>query len=1083
MAFDIYPATGAPISIGASTTTPVAITTERRSGETPPTMYIRVATQNNGTTPTFALQVTGGPISDPLTTSSTIPVSSAASTDVGDALLDDPVNGVYRIRVFLNTPAASAWTLHITNTDVAKAHTFTFVVADSDAGSQQAWHDAGTVPGYDLLQNEQEIHLLKISNNGTGALTTMGVALTGADAGSFTVGSLSGISVPPGGFTNVQITLQSATAKTFADTTATVTSNDPSPAQTVPGHNSQATIPAKIEKLEVALMLDASGSMGFGPDGQSVFATDVTATRWSRLTTGVNLMLDTLANHAPGGGTVGIGIYPNITTYPPDPNTPLGGGVQFPVASPSAATIFSPAPIAADMSAAKATVVAHFPRENGGATPIGAGIENAIGADEGSFGMFGADPSNSRRWMLLMSDGNQNSGVDPSNFYDVPPGGGTNTFLNKKVNVGTIGYGNLGGTVVFACNEDLLKKIASQNGGGDGSNRYVFAQADNTGGLTQKMLKTLLFNGLSDLENPVDPRGVLTTDAPTVTRSFSVTPYDGKVSVIVDWVTFNKNRLNVEIRTPICESIEQPGDGYVVNFDGRYRMFTFGSDFLRNAADPSNPRYGTWRVIITLPTEVIEQPTLTARPPLALAAGGGGAVAQPRWEEAEDSEDYGYQIIVSSGLKLRLSLNQPTFSAGDTIQVTAALLLQGAGLPHAAVTLSLVSPASSAINWLARTPVTAAAFAAAAQAQAANPDIDSLGIKRVALFGQGLTFSPDATPAAIKMVDDDDDGQYVASIPNTTVPGTYELLVTASGVFPDGTHFQRERSVTVHVTPRATAANSVFHIDYSQIAIAGVTTARATATVRPLDPFGNPILIDPAFDPSIVFTHTGGTFADPIIDNHDGSYTRVLTYPPGQSPAVGVTIDGDPVIDQTPVVAVGNLTWVDKVFQFHLGKEATHGANMHRDPNACLGNFTLQPTPDFVSLGGGGSITVGVAGHFIVANGFNDDFTVFVHLDAPPRPYIVYAVASDSDKHWTEVGRSTGVTQSFGLRKCGFRVARAILILDASNRVTNPDGTPSNSPGVSIMGVGIKRVVNGEPDCDNRTSGCVTRIGGRYFRP
>jgi hypothetical protein len=1082
MAFDIYPTPATqppqvpPISIAKNSSTTITPIVERRSGETPNKMYIRVATQSNPSPPTFQLQVTGGPASATLTTlggGGTTAISSGGNPDIADAFITMEAFNVQLITILMNTATPTTWSLIITNPDLLNPHTFTFVVASSDAEASQAWLDAGTVAEFDALTGESVTAQLRVFNKGTGVLSGIAAAATGADAGSFTITVPAAATANPDNGVNVAVSVSSATAKTFAPTTVTFTSNDPSPPQTVAGHNSQAILTAKIDKLELAFVLDASGSMAFDPNGDSVFKVDKNATRWSRLLTGVNLALDTLGNHAANGGSFAVGIYPDITPYPPDPNTAFGG--TFPVASPSANAVAPTSLITpANVATAKSAIAAHFPREHGGATPIGAGIATAIGANDSSFGLFTppAGAVNSRRWALIMSDGNQNSSPpDPEDFYDGKPAG----FQAKSINVATIGYGNTD-AAIFPCNTVLLNQIAAQNGGG--VSRYLFAQADATGALTQTFLKSLLFKGLTDLEFVADPRGVLTTDRPEVTRSIAVTPFDKKISFIVDWVTFDQNRLEVEIRTPTCDIITGPGAGYVVNFDARYRMFTFDSDFLRNAEDPTRPRYGTWTLIIRLASPVV----ITLE---AVKGAQRAATVRPadETEGSQDSEDYGYQILVSSGLRLAVDHNQSTYAAGDTIEITASLLLEGLGVPNAAVTLSRVSPGTGALNWLASTPVTAGEFAQAAAAQAGEPDIDSLGIKKFALFGKGQRFRPFDNTAVIKMADGDGDGRYVASVTNTAVPGTYQFLVTAVGDLPDGTHFRRERNLTVEVVARPTVSATVFHIDYAQvIQPTGGTQVRATPTVRPLDPFGNVVLIDPAFDPSILFTNTGGTFAGPIVDNHDGSYARTLLYPPGQSPSIGVTVNGDPVVDQTPVVAIGHLTWIDKVFAFHAGTEATPGANQHKDPAACLGDLTLKPNPGFVSLGGHGSITVGVSGYFIVATGFSDDFTVFVHLDSPPRPYIVYAIAGDRDNAWTEVGRSSGVTQSFGLRRCGFRSARALLIVDASNRLGNADGTPSSSPGVSILGVGIKRVDRGDHDCDNKTNTCVGRIGGKHHR-
>src|SRR5262249_33429028 len=118
----------------------------------------------------------------------------------------------------------------------------------------------------------------------------------------------------------------------------------------------------------------------------------------------------------------------------------------------------------------------------------------------------------------------------------------------------------------------------------------------------------------------------------------------------------------------------------------------------------------------------------------------------------------------------------------------------------------------------------------------------------------------------------------------------------------------------------------------------------ANMTVRPQDKFGNAVIIDPRFDSSVAFAATGARFEGPIVDNHDGSYSRALIYPTGQVHAITVTVSGEPVVKGVPLVNLSDLKFVDRVLGFKLGHEAGPGANKHRDPKACLGDFTAEET-------------------------------------------------------------------------------------------------------------------------------------------
>jgi len=1039
MAFDVYPQPPTtPLSIAPG---PLGVTTslvqERRSAETNPTMYIRVAIIGSAVAPSFLLQAGAG---DPVVVPSTSgiwdqPGGAGNGAYVADSFLTPEANGVYLIRIFLYLTTASSWKLTIVNND-AVARDFTFVVADSNGDTRQPWIDMSTTIAFNALTSESGPLNLRISNKGTGPLTGLGGAPTGPDAASFTFTS-PGTPVNPNGFVDVPVTLQAINTPKIASATLTVTSND-TVAQTTAGHNHQVALSATVGQLEIGFMLDASGSMAFGPNGEHFIGIDNQATRWGKLESGAAAALTMLKNFANGKGNFAVGVYPDITLFfPADPTAPYAG--PFPVPSPSANDLEAPGPInAANIEDAIGKLNGHFPREGGAATPIGAGIAHAIGITAFSFGYFA--PTNldlNRRWLILMTDGNQNSGPDPSEVD-----GGAVGFVAKKIRVMTLGYGNT--TAPFKpVNTTLLKTIANAGYQGSDAN-YRLAQADATPDLTVNFIKGQLFAGLT-LDIIADPSGVLTTANPTVSQQMSVTPYDQKLSFIVAWTTYDAERLQVQVRTPLGELLEDSSPAYTVDINPRFRMLTFDRDFLRNAADPTKPRYGTWTLIIRLNSDIIEPPGVAA---------------------TEDSEPYDYQVLVDSRLQLRTQLDRTSYAVGDAVRLSALLTLDGQGIPNAAVTLSRALPGAAHLNWLASSAVTIEEYNRVAIEQKNNPDIDSLGIKKIALGNKGQHFTPVSNSDVVNMVDAEGIGVYVAETSSTSVPGTYPFLVTAIGTLPDGTLFRREQSVNIELAVRPDLASSVFQVTYAQIDQEGQTLTQAIMTVRPLDRFRNVVLIDPRFDPSLLFSTSGGTFQGPIVDNHDGSYSRTLVYPGGQAPTVSVTVGGNNVVPEGPLVDISDLHFVERLISFDLGREATPGANMHHDPIECLHNFTTETDLDFVSLGGGGSLVVGFFDHHVVGQG-DDDITVFVYPDEQPRPYSIEVRHGEEDD-WHEIGQSSGVTQSFSLLNHGVETATAIRILDRSWRLRNQDGTPSASPGVSILGIGAKRLEHDHGHHDDR---------------
>jgi hypothetical protein len=1054
MAFDVYPlAHTAPLNIGAGVSTPTSLSTERRSAELPNNiMYIRVAIIGSAIAPTFTLQAGAG---DPVQVPSAFGIYDQPGNMghyVGDSYLTPEANGVYLIKVLFDAAmtTASNWKLTIKNNDGAPRN-FTFVVASSDGEARQSWIDMNTnltATPFEVLITEAGAFTLRVFNYGTGDLTSLGGTLTGPDAGKFTfVAPVT--PVTPNGLVDVPVKLAAVGSPATLSATLTVASNDPFPqVVATPSHNSIVAISGKVEQLEIAFMLDGSGSMAFSPGGSSIISTLPNNTRWGMLKSAAEAALTALGNHASGKGKFGVGVYPDITPFPAHASDAYGG--PFPVPSPSAAdfgalTDISVANIKAVADSTTGTLEQHFVREWGGATPMGAGIAHSIGPKDGTkpWGYFSSDPtavSTNRRWLILMTDGNQNSGQDPSDFY-----AGAGSFQAKNIQVAAIGYGNpvadAGAAIIAPVNDALLKSIVTAGFNGTVTRYHFVNAADNTD-LTTSFIKTLFLDGLQ-FDTTVDPGGVLTATNPTVSRQISISQYDRKLSFVVAWTTYNAQRLQVQVITPLGEVIEDVGHGYTIDFNPRFRMFTFDQDFLQNVAKPSQPRYGTWTLIITL-NEIILQ-----------------VVEDPA--AAVDSEIYDYQVIVDSRLRLRSQLNQTTYAPGDSINVSALVTLDWLGIPNVSVTLSRVIPGTAHLNWLAGSAVTADEYNQVATAQQKDPDIDSLGIKQLALAAKGVRYTPVVNSDVVNMVDPDGKGIYVAGLANTALPGSYPFMITAVGALPDGTLFRREQPVNIELVVQPDPKFTIFHVDYGIFTQGGQTMTRATMTVRPLDRFGNVVLLDPQFDPSLLFTSTGGVFEGPIVDNHDGSYTRILDYPSGQTVGVGVIVGGVAVVPSVPLVNISGLTFVDKVFTFTLGREATPGANQHRDPNACLGNFTTKTPPVFVSLGGRGSIVVGYSDRHIVGQGGSDDITVFVAPDEQPRPYSVEVTSEDELDEWVEIGRSPGVTQSFGISQGSKkRNALAVRITDRSGRVRNNDGTPSSSPGVSILALGAKRVDEGD---------------------
>jgi hypothetical protein len=1047
MAFDVYPQPQTvPLTVAKGATSPAQTFVERASSNSPPAdMYIRIAIDSGAVAPAPSLSASGG-------TAVLVPLSNNASTvSIFDhsgnyiaaaSMVPDPsgFEGVYLLHVILTT-LGSIWSISVQNTDTVD-HIFTWVVADNIGDSQQPWIDMATIMPFEILIADAATQTLSISNHGTGPLTSIGSALSGAQAASFAVTVPANTSVNPNkSSVGVTVALNAVATPSALTAVLDFTSNDTT-ARKASGHNSEVQLGARVGMLELGFMLDASGSMGLDGPG-----TGTSPSRWSLLVSAASAALDALTNFASGKGNFAVGVYPDILT------PSLG--------VPSANTFQGVMPInAANIQTAK-TAIQNNKNVPEGSTPMGFGIGQAIGPLSAPpwnyFSDNAATNALNYRWLILMTDGNSNfDPPDPSDFYQ---NGGNGTagqgFVPKDIQVIAIGYG-LDGAPVQPVNKALLTTIV-QGGLNPAAQNYDYAQADNGPGIVASFVKKTLDDVLTQ-DSFSDPAGVLTASNPTVTSQAIIGPYDNKISFIVAWSTANAERLDITVTTPLGEVIPPvPGAGCTSNIGDRYRMITFDKTFLDNAT-AGKPRYGVWTLTIRLPTIILESRAAA---------------------EAEDSEVYNYQIVTASRLNLRCRLDKVPYTAGDPVTLSARLSLDSQGITGAAVTVTQTTPGAAVVNWLASTPVSAADYAEAAGAQAKNPDIDSLGIKHFALQQKGITFAPVVRTATGNLTDADGTGTYTVTSSNTSVPGTYGFLVRAVGTLPDGSLFRREQSVTIEVIVRADPASTITQIEY----LPGTGgNLQATVTVWPQDRFGNAILIDPKFDPSILFSTSTGGLTGAIADNHDGSYSQLVTYPAATPPIIGVTVGGVPVVPGIPLEPVADLHFVDKVYSFKAGAAATPGANQHADPTACLGDFTKKATPGFVSLGAGGSLIVGFSGHYARDDEHGHGITVFVHPDQPLRRYNVEGHYGDDDDGWFEIGQSPGVTQSFSLRRHGRPpTARAIRIRDLSGQVRNPDGTPSASPGVSILAVGARRIERGDGDLDDLVLAWLRKLGHEIF--
>jgi len=945
-------------------------------------------------------------------------------------------NDVYPIRIVFNNNfvGVATWEIRIKNSDGVDRE-FTWVVSDTDAGSKHPWIVAPSALDYDtlgeILIGDELTHTVSVANKGTGPLHISDTA--GAVLGN----GFSIVTVPadiePNHCGDIKIkfvapnTIGPQSQNYTINVTGGTTGNDTKSAQ--PGHNNQVNLKATARKLEVVMVLDGSGSMSFTPDGTGTHPPKAFSdSRWGKLEDAAELFLDEIKKFA-GKGNIAIVEFPDISKSPiPDTSARV---VQTKISIPSDPTnlkdaLKEPNPI---------------PKPGIGNTPIGTGIGNAMGTQADSFGEFedGNSVDINNRWIVILSDGAHNRGAagtsdHPTFYYGTAQ---TQTsFRGKKIKVFSVPYGDPL-AVNWKADPKQMHDLADQSDG-------IFADASSPNGLNNdqvlKSFRNAITNSLA-IDPSNDPGGTLTSSKPEARHIISVLPYDHRLFFVVNWDTFDAARVNVSLLTPNCELITPSValDHPDLSYDGhsRYVMYTVEDAYLLNTADPVHPRYGNWTLIIAL--EITDGPIFLARP------------AQ---EDTSDSERYDFEVITQSQLKMRLKFDRPRYYSGDPIRLAAQLTLDGKPIQDANVTWTLDAPGNSLHNFLAGNKVTAAEFEKASN-ELSGADVTALTIKKYALTSKGVLFDFFSNQNTAVMSDPDKIGVYSATLNNTSMTGTYTFRVTALGRTADGIQFSREQQAQVYLDVRPQSDFSLVDIEYSRVIVDGQPKLQALIHTFLRDPFGNVKLIE-ELDPSIDLTATGGEFTGPLINNLDGSYTRTLLYEPNATPAIRLQVDNEEIIPSREITPVAELHYVDQVLEFKIGLEAEEGANQHRDPQIILGDITTRKQGDFVSLGAYGSLTVGFKGKAILAQG-GDDITIFIQPDDDLRSYQV-EVLPVGQKTWVMLGSSAGVTQSFSLSHVGLKRARAIRITDTSGSTNGLDFEALSTPGVSIRGVGAKKV-------------------------
>jgi hypothetical protein len=1018
-------------------------------------MFIRVAVSGGSTTPTLALRASSN---DPLAFVTAVSNQSRAifrvpgdfATYVGDVFLDPQPpspDGTQLLKIGFDAATTETWTLQITNNDGA-ARDFTFVVAIDDANTRQPWLDLRpvTLPGeppetltlsYEALINSASDRAFTITNKGTGSVTIDGFnpALPG-----FATNPALPVTLAPAGSTMFTLTFTAPATPPEPDGELAVTGSLTSTpvdttATTSLGHNKQLGITATVQRLEVVLLLDDSGSMAWDAKGQTV---PKDLSRWKELSDGVTQFLNALAHFEANRGKFGIAC--------------------FPATNPAGFDIVTMTDITADMTEATDKVAAINPA---GGTPMGDGLDHIL-APATSY--FGTDPLSlqaDRRWLILMSDGAHNSGThNPLEFISASAGGTAplgGSLEDKKINMVGVAYGLPGFTDV---NPDLLQKLASGSLNKTAGNLLQVQQAGITAEVLAAALRAPLKAGLTTSgSSSLDPPAVFQIGSGEVFHDALITEFDSKAVFVISWNTPDPRRLRLELQTPNCERITPENAGFgqfarvAFRVTDRSHMYLIDQDFLRGydpgpgggdlqgesgngSSQPVRPRAGTWKFVVSSPPPII----------IEVAGGDEGSISG-----GVDTEHYSYDVLLESRLRLRMTSDRGSYFAGDSITLSAHLTAAGKPVTGASVKVATTTPAQSFNNWLARLVVPADKLEQAQQILAGQ-DATPILVKQLAARLAGFQFDPGQHQITLHLKDPDGIGVYEATFDDTSVPEHYSFYATAVGLTEDGVGFRRESKLDTAVLVRPEPAFTALQIQQLQ---PGVTTVGIT----PRDRFGNILLVDPA-TADFGITVGGGQLQGALTSTLDGSYSQTVSHDPRVAPTIGLSFGGADVITPKPTPALGDLHYVDHVISFEAG--LIKDANTHADPHAALGTVVGKPADTFVALGAGGRLTVAVKHRIILPSRQGADITVIVHPDADLRSYRVEVFVPGFRK-WVTIGESIGVTESFSLEAKHHPFALAIRVTDTSGHFRGTDLRPLAAPGVGIRGVGVLKTTKDLP--------------------
>jgi len=569
----------------------------------------------------------------------------------------------------------------------------------------------------------------------------------------------------------------------------------------------------------VVMLFDTSGSMSWSPDGN--MNVPAAQQRLSLAKEAAYPFMTLLNEHAKTRTNFGISVFPS---HPWNPSVGCNGQTVTPMAQVNEAST---------NTAVNSTTPSLVAEDN---TPLLAGLSTAAG-------MFGNEKP---RAIVLLSDGYHNCPtIVDSNGPEVTTL--INNLRTTDTRVYTIGFG-----MPTDVDHPLLTRLANDTGGQfyDVTTPSFDPATWSPATELQATYKAVLVDALG-LETAADPTGVLIAGH-KVQREVHISEYDSAVSFFLSWVTPQRDRLSMAVKTSdgILVPLTGTTPGVSVMKGNTYTILSLDRSFLRQAG----------KIVPTAWTIEI----------------GFSEINQGQ------NEHYQYSVILDSVLKMEPSFEQLTYFVGDPILLTARITMGDMpvlGLTN--VSARTTMPEDGLGNWFAKNKISAEELRSVPGTRG-NEILSPVARKAYYLTeNRKIKFPGITKPVSIRLYDDGthgdavaNDGIYSAIVDKTPKEGTYSFEFLATGLVGKGS-FERDKVVQKRLEIRPSMKNTSF--EATRVPIENPLLLRYRIVITPRDALGN--YMGPGRAREIYIRTTMGKTVESIKDSLDGSYSTMIDLP------------------------------------------------------------------------------------------------------------------------------------------------------------------------------------------------------------